>query len=419
MSNPPQPHVTIIGAGIVGISCAAFHQRQGFAVTVIDRERPGEGCSFGNAGGVVASAVEPTVHPRMLAKIPGWLLDPLGPLTIRWKYLPKVLPWMLAAGRAAMPDRVKAITAARAQLCGQAVADHQSLLDDAGSRHLLVLEDGLKVYDSEAQYRADEEERRVKRAYGYDARRLSVGELRELEPDLAPDLACGSFHGGWYHVTNPFKVVTAIATTVARNGGEIVQDEVRHIARSDGRATSLSLAAGGERRLDRLVIAAGAYSGQLAVQLGSRVPLEAERGYHLTIPDPGVSLRRAVTWVTRHGAVSPMDVGLRIAGTDEFAGLEAPPDWRRATALWQIGKRVLPGLRELDGSVSRWMGRRPGLPDTLPVIDRAPGLENAWFAFGHGHMGLTWGPTTGRLIAALVAGKPVEFDMRSYRAGRF
>src|SRR5262245_8602961 len=121
-------HATIIGAGIVGISTAAFLQRAGFCVTVIDRVPPGEGCSFGSAGGIAFCEIVLMMHPRILMKVPGWLMDPLGPLTIRWSYLPKALPWFMAAGRNAMPDRVKAITEARANLALRAVSDLESLL---------------------------------------------------------------------------------------------------------------------------------------------------------------------------------------------------------------------------------------------------------------------------------------------------
>jgi D-amino-acid dehydrogenase len=181
----------------------------------------------------------------------------------------------------------------------------------------------------------------------------------------------------------------------------------------------LRLAGGGELDIDGVVVAAGAWSHLWARRLGIKVLLEAERGYHLTIPDPGVSISRAITRESHPGAISPMDVGLRVAGTDEFAGLDAPEDWRRADVLWHNAKRILPGLREIDASVSKWMGRRPGTPDSLPVIDRAPDHANVWFAFGHGHMGLTWGPTTGRLIASLVAGVAPNSDLRAFRITRF
>ncbi|MGE0004958.1 MAG: NAD(P)/FAD-dependent oxidoreductase [Parvibaculaceae bacterium] len=412
-------HITIIGAGIIGISAAAFLQRSGHEVTVIDRVPPGDGCSFGNAGGVAFAEVTPTIHPRILLRIPGWLLDPLGPLTIRWSYLPKALPWFLAAGRNALPDRVRKITAGRAALGLRAVSDFETLLGAAGSADLLVKKDSLRLYDTKAQYEAEESDRAAKRRHGYETKMLSPGEIAEIEPDVARDFACGAFHGGWYYVRNPRKVVAAIAEHVARNGGEIIQDEVLKVAQDSSRATALTLKSNGERRIDRLVICAGAYSGSFARAFGDKVLLEAERGYHLVIPEPGITLGRSLTYVATPMAMTPMDVGLRLAGTDEFAGLDAPPNWRRADALWLFAKRCLPKLRGIDGNVSRWMGRRPGTPDSLPVIGPSRKLGNVWYGFGHGHMGLTWGPTTGRLLNETITGAQGNTDLSAYRVDRF
>ena len=229
--------------------------------------------------------------------------------------------------------------------------------------------------------------------------------MREIEPDLSPALYCGRFQGGWHSVTNPYKVVRRLADLVVSRGGAIIEDDVLDIERDASRVAALNLKGRGRMPVERLVIAAGAYSMQLAGKLGAKVLLEAERGYHLTIPDPGISLNRAITIGGRPFAIAPIDAGLRVAGTDEFAGLDAPPDYRRADALWHHGPRRLPRSAAPRSTVERWMGRRPGTPDGLPVIDKAPDVTNAWFAFGHSHMGLTWGPTTGRLISELVGGK--------------
>ena len=412
-------HVTIIGAGIIGVSTAAFLQRSGFRVTVIDRLTPGAGCSFGNAGGVAFAEIVPTLHPRILLKIPGWLMDPLGPLTIRWRHLPSALPWFLAAGRNAMPERVKAITAARADLALRVVSDFETLLSSAGAQDLLNYQDTLRLYDTQQQFAAEAPERAAKLAYGYDARRLSAGEVRELEPAVSPAIHCGAFHGGWYFVTNPERVVTSIAAEVQRNGGEFIAGEVTHIAREGNRAAELHRKGEEPLKLDRLVIAAGAYSHLLARQLGDKVLLEAERGYHMVIPQSGVTLSRSLTYARTPGAATPMEMGLRLAGTDEFAGLDAAPNWQRADNLWRLFRRVLPGLREIDGTETRWMGRRPGTPDSLPVIGASPNCANVWYGFGHGHMGLTWGPSTGRLLAELMSGVKSNIDLAPFRANRF
>jgi len=419
MTQAKIPHATIIGAGIVGISTAAFLQRAGFAVTVIDRVPPGEGCSFGNAGGIAFCEVVPTIHPRILLKIPGWLMDPLGPLTIRWSYLPKALPWFLAAGRNAMPDRVKAITEARANLAMRVVSDLESLLAEAGAPELLVKKDTLRLYDSEGQYQAEAHEHAVKKAHGYDAKRLSGDECREIEPAISKHIACGAYHGGWYFVTNPERVVKSIAAQVTRNGGEIIADDVVAITQDGGRASEFALKSGARRKIDQLVVCAGAWSHLLAKQFGDKVLLEAERGYHMVLPDPGITLSRSLTYASTPGAVTPMEMGLRLAGSDEFAGLTAEPNWQRADNLWRLFKQVLPDLRSPGPDATRWMGHRPGTPDSLPVISRAGRMANVWYGFGHGHMGLTWGPSTGRLLSEVMSGQKSNIDLAPFRAGRF
>jgi D-amino-acid dehydrogenase len=414
-----QPHATVIGAGIVGVSSAAFLQRAGYRVTIIDRLPPGEGCSFGNAGGVAFAEIMPAIHPRILLKIPGWLMDPLGPLTIRWSYLPKALPWFLAAGRNAMPSRVAAITEARASLALRVVADFETLLRDAGSADLLKYEDTLRLFDNERQFAAEANERAVKKTYGYEMKRLSGGECRELEPALSPHIHCGTFHGGWYFVTNPERTVKSIAAHVLRNGGEIIADDVVRIEREGRTAKSLVLKSGKQITLDKLVICAGAYSHLLARQLGEKVLLDAERGYHMVLPNSGVKLSRSLTYARTPSAATPMEMGLRLAGTDEFAGLEAEPNWARADALWKVFKGLLPGLNEPDSTTTRWMGRRPGTPDSLPVIGPSKTVSNVWYGFGHSHMGLTWGPSTGRLISELMTGSKSNIDLSPFRVDRF
>ncbi|MFO1122541.1 MAG: FAD-binding oxidoreductase [Hyphomicrobiales bacterium] len=410
---------TIIGAGIVGMSAAAFLQRSGFRVTVIDRVAPGEGCSFGNAGGIAFAEIVPTIHPKVLLKIPGWLMDPLGPLTIRWSYLPRALPWFLAAGRNAMPDRVRAITAARADLALRCVADFETLLGSKAAADLIRYQDTLRVFDSEPQFQAEASERTTKMAHGFEMKRVSGDEAREIEPALGPAVQCAAFHGGWFFVTNPERVVKTVAEDVLRNGGRIVADDVLALDHQGGRVTGLTLKAGGYVPVDKLVICAGAYSHLLASQLGEKILLEAERGYHMVLPNSGVSLSRSITYARTPGAATPMEMGLRLAGTDEFAGLDAAPNYARSDALWTVFKKVLPGLREPDAATTRWMGRRPGTPDSLPVIGPSKTASNVWYGFGHGHMGLTWGPSTGRLISEIMTGTRSNIDLSPFRADRF
>jgi D-amino-acid dehydrogenase len=413
------PHATIIGAGVIGVSTAAFLQREGYSVTIVDRVPPGEGCSFGNAGGIAFAEIMPTIHPRMLTKIPGWLLDPLGPLTIRWHYLPQALPWFLAAMRNATPQRVEAITKARADLGLRAVSDFETLLKPAGGHDLMVYRETLRLFDKQQQFDNETHERAVKAAHGFPVEIYSGDQAREMEPDIGKNITHACTTGGWLFVTNPERVVKTLAESVVKNGGTILQDDVQNIKVENGEAKTLELASGRILPLDKLVICAGAYSRQLAKQLGDRVMLEAERGYHITLPNPGVKLSRALTYARTPGACTPMDMGLRLAGTDEFAGLDAAPNYKRADALWNVFKRALPGLNPPDDKTTRWMGRRPGTPDSLPVLGRSTTTQNVYYNFGHGHMGLTWGPTTGRLLSEIIAGKPSNMDLGIFRTNRF
>ncbi len=413
------PHTTIIGAGIIGMSTAAFLQRAGHQVTVVDRVGPGEGCSFGNAGGVAFAEIMPTIHPRIFRKLPGWLIDPLGPLTIRWSYLPKALPWFLAAARNTTPAKVEAIVQARAALGLRVVADFETLLGEADCKDLLVYRETLRLYDEEGQFTAEAAERDIKKHHGFPVETFTGDEAREMEPAIGKNVIRAASHGGWFFVTNPEGVVKALAKHVVRNGGKIISDDVRGIVHQDGVVTALTLAGAGLHRVQNLVICAGAYSHQLARQLGEHVLLEAERGYHIVLPNPGIKLSRSLTYARTPGAATPMDMGLRLAGTDEFAGLEAEPNYARADSLFHVFKKILPGLNAPDQHATRWMGRRPGTPDSLPVIGRSQTMRNVVYGFGHGHMGLTWGPTTGRLVAEIFTGKASNMDMTPFRVNRF
>ena len=412
-------HVHVIGAGIVGMSTAAFLQRAGYQVTVIDRVPPGEGCSFGNAGGIAFGEIMPTIHPKIFRKIPGWLMDPLGPLTIRWSYLPKALPWFLAAARNTTPSRIIAITAARAALGLRVVSDFETLLKAAGRSDLMVKRETLRVFDNAQQFEAEAEERRLKAELGYPCETFTGDQAREMEPALSKHLTHGAFHGGWYFVKNPETVVKSLAAKFVADGGRILLDEVKVIEKSAGRVTGLRLLQNGLQAVDRLVICGGAYSHLLAKQLGEHVLLEAERGYHIVLPDSGVSLSRSITYARTPGAATPMDVGLRLAGTDEFAGLDAEPNYARADALYKVFKQVFPALKPPDEKATRWMGRRPGTPDSVPVIGPSTTASNVWYGFGHGHMGLTWGPSTGRMIADMIDKVTPNLDLTPYRINRF
>ena len=416
MSTPGSP-VTVIGAGIIGLCCARWLQRGGHAVTVIDPVAPGESCSFGNAGIISKTSVVPLAMPGTLAKVPGWLIDPLGPLVVRWPYMPRAAPWLLRLLAASRRSRVAVIADALAALNAPTLDAYGELLGAADFADLIRHDGVINAYETVADLEADAEAWDMRRARGANFERFDGGALRELEPALNPDIPCAMLVKDTAHSINPLRLVKTLAERFVGDGGAILESRVERVECGDGKPRALHLEGGARLPVETLVIAAGAWSRRLSSRLGSAPPLEAERGYHVTIADAGIALKRPVSLSSRGFYATPMELGLRIAGTVEFGGVDAPPDYRRADILLDHGRFLLPGLRA--GGVSRWMGCRPSLPDSLPVIGRSPHYEQLYYAFGHGHLGLTEGAITGKLIAEMIAGKPTSIDLTPYRIDRF
>ncbi len=384
-------------------------------MTLVDRAPPGESCSFGNAGVLASWSCVPLSMPGTLAKVPRWLFDPEGPLSIRPAYLPRLAPWLLRFLRAGRAARIPAAADALIAINGPTVALYQELAKEAGAPELVRESVHLQISRQPGTFDLDDLEWRLRRERGATLTLLEGGEIREFEPEIAPDYVSGVMIAPQGHTTNPGRLVKVLAGHFQRLGGELRQAEVRHLWPGP---TGVRLdTTAGEMSASSLVIAAGAWSARLAAQIGVKIPLEAERGYHMTFAQPGIALRNTVSEAGRMFIATAMESGLRVAGTTEFAGIEAAPDWRRARVLGRMVKELFP---RLDTSrPSEWMGRRPSLPDTLPVIGPAPTVRNVFFAFGHGHTGLTAAPTTARIVAGMVAGVPLNLDVRPYRATRF
>jgi len=412
------PRVVVIGAGIVGISAALQLQRAGARTVVLDPQAPGEAASFGNAGIVGEATVVPLGTPAVLRALPRMLLDPLGPLALRWSYLPQLLPWLWRFLLAARPREVERLSTALAALLDGSLDAYAPLLGEAGAPELLHRTGWLTVYETDKGFRRDAPGRALKARRGRRLELLPGEALRQVEPALADG---GRFRHGVYeadmgHVLDPRGVVQVLARHLRQRGGRIYRERVTgfELGTEGVRAVVTNR---GRHVLDSVVLAAGAWSRPLARELGSEVPLDTERGYHVTLPTPGVAPRLPVD-AAEHGIVcTPLNAGLRVAGTVELAGLEAPPDWRRAESLLHHAQRWFPGLE--SSGATRWMGFRPSMPDSLPVIARAPTVANAVFAFGHGHCGLMLGARTGELVRDLVLGRSPAVDLTPFRADRF
>jgi D-amino-acid dehydrogenase len=411
-----QGSVTVIGAGIVGICCASYLQRAGLHVTVIDELPPGEGCSFGNAGIISPRSCVPIAEPGMLWKVPRYLRDPLGPLTVRPRYFPTALPWFLRFLLAGRLSRVRQISAAMQALHASCVDDYRPLLSDAGAPELIRQSGSVYISTHEGGATGDTLSNGLREAAGIKSEPIGESEIRQLVPGIAPEFKSGLFFPGTHQSVNSFRLVQVLAENLTRRGGTILRRKVAgfDLAMEGPRALRT---AEGDVPVEHLVIAAGAWSHRLAAQLGSRVPLEAERGYHVMLPNPGIMPRLPVYNHDRSFYATPMENGLRFAGTAEFAGVDAAPDYRRAEILLRHAKAMFPGL-DTSGA-SDWMGRRPSLPDNLPVIDRSPRFPRVAYAFGHSHFGLMGAAVTGKLVASLVIGAPPAIDLEPYRITRF
>jgi glycine/D-amino acid oxidase-like deaminating enzyme len=407
--------VLIVGAGIVGVQCAIALRRRGFAVTVVDERGPGEGTSFGNAGSIALTGVTPIAMPGLIWQVPRMLLDPLGPLSIRWSYLPQLAPWLWQFLRAGSRARVEQITASLATLINRVWTDWDDVIAQAGIGDLFTRRGTLYVYETDKGFTDAAYGWELRFRHGLRARRLDARQIMELEPALAPIFRHGYLAEDPGHVADPYKVVLRLAAHLQRIGGEIKRGRV--VGFEGTAPKTVVLADGGRLEGDALVIAAGAWSKPLCKMLGLDVPLDTERGYNTTLPDPGVMPSRPISPAESHFYITPMEIGLRIGGAVEFAGLDAPPNFARSKALLKLGQRVLPGLRTEGGR--EWMGFRPSMPDSMPVISVSPREPSVFLAFGHGHLGLTGSATTGRLIGELVAGDRTSIDVTPFSVARF
>lgn len=415
MSNSKQ-HCVVIGAGIIGASCAWHLQRKGLDVTLIDAVGPGQSCSAGNAACISRSSVIPFSYPGMIRKVPGWMLDPLGPMRIRPLALPGLLPWFWKFWRVSSMQKVESIATAQTQLMDTVFDDYDEILEATDSLHLRRAKGAIHVYDTEKEYRGDQWQRDLRARLGFESRRLSSGELKQLVPCLKLDQGVAMMVPDWHQLLDPELVTARIAEHCMANGANWIQDRVSKVESSD-RGVSLQTESGRRVEADQLVVAAGAWSNLLAQQLDYKVPMIAKRGYHSMIADSGIQLDYPVMSLSRVFVMTSLTDGLRVAGTAEFAALDAEPDYQRAKVLLKHAAHYLEGLQTVG--VSEWMGQRPMMADSMPVISASPRHRNVFYAFGHGHYGLTQGPTTGRHIADMVVGHETTADLAPFRFDRF
>ncbi|MGE0211770.1 MAG: NAD(P)/FAD-dependent oxidoreductase [Parvibaculaceae bacterium] len=407
--------VIVIGAGVVGMGCAAYLQRAGHDVTVIDRVDPGRSTSYGNGGGIASTFVLPLAMPGLMKKYVKYYFDPEGPVSVRWSHMPAMASFLWQFWRNCRPDRVKHCTEALAAFMPPAYAAWKPLFEEAGLMPLVRHDGGLWIYRDEAALQQDGPFWQGRRDKGLEFHKLNEDELRQMEPAISRDWKAAVLEPDWHFVRDPYKVVAGLAGLVRQRGGNILKEEVQDFDRGPDGVRAV-LTDKGRHACDAVVVACGAWSDRLARKLGSRVPLESQRGYHVTLPNAGVETKHLVVVGAAKIAITTMDMGVRIVGASAFPGVDAPPDWRQSRMVLTWGKRVLPGLN--DEGMTEWFGERPLTPDSLPVLGRSPHFPNAFYAFGHSHMGLTTGAVTGKLIAEEVSGRPTTIDLSPFRIDR-
>lgn len=412
-------HVVVIGAGAIGTISALELLRAGHAVTLVDPGAAGgeQAASYGNAGWLSVQSVLPPAEPGVWKKVPSYLADPLGPLSIRWSYFPRILPWLvkyLLSGWT--PARVHETARALRLLLADAPQLHGMLAAEAGVGHLIEHNGTLHVYPSRAAFEADGFAWSVRRANGIAWQELSGDALRAEEPALPARYGFAALVPDAGRCLDPGAYIAALATLAGQRGAVLHRASASGF-RFEGERLAAVRTDAGEIPCDAAVVAAGIRSKPLAAALGDSLPLEAERGYHVTFEGAATGLRRSFMASDVKMVINPMAMGLRGAGQVEFAGVGAAPDWKRAGILRDHLSRLFP---DADASKAKvWVGDRPSMPDGRPCIGHARRCNAVVYAFGHGHVGLAGSARTGRLVAQLIDGREPEIPVGPFAPGRY
>ncbi len=408
--------VAIIGAGVVGVSTALWLQRDGHDVVMVDRIGPAEGASYGNGGILASCAILPVTGPGLFAKAPRMLLDPGQPLYMKWRYLPKLMPWLVGYLRHANVEDTKRIAAALMPIIGDSLADHQALAAGTPAEKWIVPSDYLYVYRGRSDFEKDRFDWDIRASHGFAWEELEGSAFADYDPVFAKALGFAVKLPDHGRITDPGQYVKDLATHVVANGGRLLTAEITDIVRQGGNVTGVRTATE-TIDCDAAVLCAGAWSSPLAKKLGITVPLESERGYHLELWEPSIVPRSPVMIASGKFVATPMEGRLRLAGIVEFGGLDAPRSRAPLELLRRNIKAAIPGIKWREEQ--EWMGHRPALTDSIPIIGEVPNLRGAYMGFGHHHVGLTGGPKSGRLLAQMIAGRQPNVDLRPYSPARF
>ena len=415
-SGQAVPDATILGAGIIGIFSALALQERGLSVAVIDRGEPGEATSYGNAGIVSPWSCVPQSMPGIWKSVPRWLLDPQGPLRVRFKELPKLLPWVASFCANTRLKKVHEISDTMDMLMRGNIEAYRHHLKGSGREDLLQDSWYINVFRGKAQPDLGDLGWRLRIEKGAPVEVVSGDELREIEPELSPEFDRAVIIKDQARALAPGEICKVLGEKAKRQGATFVKCDVKRLRPRQGGGIDLDTDLG-PIETNKLILCGGIWSAELLRPLGIKLPLVSERGYHLEFPDPRVELNHSILDVAGKFVVSSMERGVRSAGTSEFADVDAPPNYERADILAPMSKRLIPRLN--TGQSRRWVGARPSFPDNLPVVGEVPGFHGLYGAFGHSHYGLGMAPATGRILAETILGAPSNADRSRISVQRF
>jgi D-amino-acid dehydrogenase len=408
--------VIVIGAGIVGVSTAIWLQREGRDVILIDRAGPGEGTSYGNGGVLASCSIVPVTVPGLIRKAPAMLFNPEQPLFLRWSYLLKIAPWLVRYLSHCNRESVERIADALLPIVVDSLADHQALAAGTGAEKWIVPSDYVFAYRHRAHFAGDSFGWSIRRARGVAWEEIEGPAVCDYDPIFSDDigfLVRVPAHG---MIADPSRYVKDLAVHAENCGARIIKAEVTDFVREAGKVTGVR--AGGEAVAgSAVVVATGVWSKRLAGKLGLNVPLESERGYHVDLWGANRMPRSPVMFASGRFVATPMQGRLRLAGIVEFGGLDAPSSRAPFDLLLKQSRAAISGLAWEEAR--EWMGHRPAIADSIPVIGEVPAASGAFLGFGHHHIGLTGGPKTGRLLAQLIAGRRPNIDLAPYAPSRF
>lgn len=414
--SQPADTIIIIGAGVVGLSTALYLRRSGRDVVVIDPLPPPGGASYGNAGMISADTSVPIALPGMLRKVPKWLSDPLGPLAVRPSYFPTAMPWLMKWIAAGRMSRVLEISDAMRALHKEAFNCWKEMLGPDNFADLVRPVGQVHVWETDQETPNAALERELRDRQAIPSQTLGVDDLRQMFPGISKAVRRGILMPGNGYTVSPQRIVQTVHRLFLEAGGRVVPESVMKILPRDGGGYDVMTNVG-FHHAKQIVVATGAQSARLLAPLGIHMPLETERGYHVMLPNHGLSLTTTISNKSRSFGVTPMEQGLRVAGTVEFAGLSAPPDERRNHALIANVRTMFPDVNTEGHRF--WMGFRPSTPDSLPILGEVANRPGLFLACGHGHFGMTGGPPSGRLVSRLIGRQATGLNAAAYGPQRF